>query len=378
MLGIIAILLSLYAVAQKPETIPSFARNPQEISWYKQQSKAWQKLIDENPKDANAWYNYYAANRILNFHDKDDKRSHTERDEFMKDLVNKMGKQIPESYEYNFCTWQLNGNDMKYYSFLEKAIAIDPSRTEHIDYMINIGELTRNMSQRNSYSLRKHEVGQSSVGMNYYNYNVLTGLETNAVLITAGDNDTYPAWYLQAKGIRKDVKVLNLYLLGLDDYREKICKELGIKNVTQVSENDVKEFRKVLLKEICEQQKYPVYFGLTAMGCDEDIAELQEHFYLCGLSYKYSKENFDNMAILKNNFENKYALDYLDKAFYTEPSESRVKEINRNYIVPMVKLYQHYKASGDVKQQTWIKGKLMNICDGTEEEAEVLQLLNKD
>lgn len=53
----------------------------------------------------------------------------------------------------------------------------------------------------------------------------------NALLLTCGDNDTYPAWALQAKGIRKDVKVINLYLLQIKDYRNKIFAELGLKDV---------------------------------------------------------------------------------------------------------------------------------------------------
>jgi hypothetical protein len=38
---------------------------------------------------------------------------------------------------------------------------------------------------------------------------------TNAIFISVGDNDTYPLWYLQQTGYRKDVVVLNYSLLGL-------------------------------------------------------------------------------------------------------------------------------------------------------------------
>jgi len=51
-----------------------------------------------------------------------------------------------------------------------------------------------------------------------FNENMLNSAPQNAILITNGDYDTYPAWYLQEKGIRNDVIIVNRSLLNIRDY----------------------------------------------------------------------------------------------------------------------------------------------------------------
>ena len=57
-------------------------------------------------------------------------------------------------------------------------------------------------------------------------YNYLQPLGENAMIVTHGDNDTFPLWYSQeVEGVRNDVRIMNTSLLGMDWYIDQMkCK----------------------------------------------------------------------------------------------------------------------------------------------------------
>ena len=171
----------------------------------------------------------------------------------------------------------------------------------------------------------------------------------NGIIITFGDNDTFPLWMLQdALGVRQDVTVLNVSLLTIPEYREKIFTKMKIAPFPDFNSNKSSALNtEDLVKYIFNNKpiNLPIYIGLPAW---EQFKEYEKNLYLEGLVLEYSKENIDNTALLKNNFENKYALDYLENRFEYDISSEVVDRMNINYLPGIFKLYEHYNLSGDL------------------------------
>jgi hypothetical protein len=59
-----------------------------------------------------------------------------------------------------------------------------------------------------------------------YAYNLLQSCEQDAILFTAGDNDTFPVLYLQSvDGVRRDVRVINLAMANDLSYLDRVRSE---------------------------------------------------------------------------------------------------------------------------------------------------------
>lgn len=379
----LVIVLTIYSISviaqNKPEKVVSIVQEEHPTDWYVNQAKLWKEDLKKNPKNENGWLYYYTALRmvwILNGNNNPDRL-------LMNEGLKSMSKSIPNSFMYNYLyAWDLGSTDEpeKSYPFLEKAYELAPNNVMIFDELISKYEFDQNLEKRKEINQKWFESGTFSTGILNYNYNVLASLAPNAILFTYGDNDTYPIWMIQdALNFRKDVICINTSMFKVKNYREKILKNLLIElsnaEIEIMGNIEKENWEENMVKIMATKSKSnPIYFGLTA-GDKNYLNQMGSNIYVIGLSFLYSEKKVDNLALLRDNFENKYLLDYLQAPLYYESSKTIIPYFNQNYIAPLIMLYNHYKSSGDQSKLPKIKFILEKIAKEGDRLEEVKYLI---
>jgi tetratricopeptide (TPR) repeat protein len=107
-----------------------------------------------------------------------------------------------------------------------------------------------------------------------YAYNMLVGLPNGAVLITGGDDDTFPPLALQAgMNFRKDVIVANRSLLNLPSYANALFKrypsikpdyDIDKHETTMTSDGKAALLATRLIERMMAEKKAPLFFAASA------------------------------------------------------------------------------------------------------------------
>jgi hypothetical protein len=317
------------------QKVYSIVKQYQSNSWYSQQLELWENEVKSNPLNAEAWLNVYSATRMLKLCN----GGKTKED--MDAVADRVSKNIPNTFEGNYIQYWNGNHEEELFKYLLKAYEIDPSRAETYDDFVTYYELKRDKIQVKEFCEKWFASNDISEGLMAWNYNMLMSCDENAIIMTQGDNDTYPAWILQnAKSIRKDVTVLNMSLLMLKDYRDSYFKELGIPVFNVPDLKSAVEFNQLVCQHIQKNSSRPFYYANTVDPVN--YANVKADIYSVGLAFKYSKDGFDNVAVLRKNYEKNFLKDYLRVDLRNDISQTVVDNMNGSYLLPFITLYNHY------------------------------------
>jgi hypothetical protein len=168
------------------------------------------------------------------------------------------------------------------------------------------------------YHWFRHDRSRNYIARDYA-YNMLAGLEPDAILFTNGDNDTYPLWYIQnVEHFRTDVRVVNLNLLNTAWYIKQLRDQKPQVPIS-FTDAEVDNLRPILLRNrrvakpsdlavhhIIQETnwKRPIYFAVTV---PQEVWEpYTDHLEMQGMVYllvpregKYMMNEY----LMRRNFE---------------------------------------------------------------------------
>ena len=364
--------LALAAAASgQKEKVYSIVKQKKSSEWYETQASLWKEHLKNSPQDAAAWENYYIATRMLKLIDQ--KKTQEDLDKVVED----MGKAIPDSYEFHHITYWNGGGKPELFHHLEKAYKMQPERPDTYSHMITYYEMLRDKDKVSFFANKWFASNDISPNILAWNYNMLISAEKGSILITLGDNDTYPAMVLQqVMGINKDVALMNLSLIGSKPYQDRYFSELDIPLMKKTPKDfeDFNAYQIALCRHIFENSGREVYFAPSMPHFLYNA--FIDDFYNVGLAFKMCKQKFDNIAVTKKNYEKLYLTDYLKIHLSDDLSASVSDQMNASYLVPLLTLHNHYEESEDARLEE-VDRLIEMIAEKSDKTDEVAKLLNQ-
>ena len=355
-----------------PVEIVPITKAAYDYTFYAEQAELWMQEIEANTQNAHAWYNYYKAARYANM------RSDSLTKKYdLDEIVGSMPHSMANTFEFNYILYIHDRWSNDSFGHLLKAHKIDPERSVAFYPLVTYNVTEGNQEQVEVFCKKLFEAGEFQPSLMAWNYNTLYSVEKNGILLTHGDNDTYPAWVIQSvKEIRPDVKVLNVNLLMFDSYRERIFEEMGLENFSSDDYPEYKDLYLAITRQFMQQADRPVYIATSVPEFIRNA--LGDSLYLVGLAFKYSPAPFDNVAFLKNNFEKKFLKDHLRIQLEADTGSNVMANMNMHYLPAIITLRNHYKDSGDQIKANALTPMIRQIAKEAGKEAFISQYLGEE
>lgn len=340
--------LSIGAIAQtKAVRIESPIVSEKDFVWYTEQKEAWKALTQKDTTNETAWLNYYNAARYMSWFQQTDSTA--------KQVVREMEVAIPDSYTFNFCAYRESVQGKGYgdpKKFAEAALTKLPDEMQFFDYDNWVCYLAMQGDEVRMKPLAKRyfDSGIYSEAVLRYSYNELAGMDEDGIYIANGDAAIIPKWLIQeGMGMHKDKTIICASFLAVKEYRDWLCKKLGVVDPIHGEPYWTDESCNALLQAIIDKYGSKVYFSTTTPS--STMEPWKNHLYNEGLLLKYSKKPYDNLAVKRRNVEERYMLEYLLVSF--RPEWTAGQRLSANYAVLLADLLPYY-AKHDQKRYDWL------------------------
>lgn len=352
--------------------------------WLDQLDQFKQKVKD-NPKDEKAWMQYSSGLQVLKGISLLENMKTTEgipapSEEIQKEIdemLEAMKQNIPNTATYAILR-NLNMRRGEERMPMEDIMDKWPDAVMH--YPTYMAAVQDDEKRLKALCVRWYESGEFPVEMLNFAYNELASADKDAIIFISGGIDLYGIRMIQnAKDMFKDKKVIAYPFLRINI--DELTEELGIPKYEEKKsestkysspQNIVGSYSRSLrgcIDHIVQHTKRPVYFTVTM---DEVLKSIyKDSLHSEGLLMRYSAKPYDNLAMMRRNFENIYLMDYLRETFFPETMASTafdysLKEFLNLYYIPAFKaLLQFYKESGDLNHYDKLYSLMNSILENS-------------
>lgn len=346
----LAVLAPPPALGQQPQTVHLIRRGGrQPAAWYADQARLWAARTEVAPGDPSAWHNLYLATE---YGAGDDDGQRRDVGPALDVLLERMAQAVPESYQLPY----LQARRLEFDSLparrplLKRAYERCPTCPDVLEDLALSEEIAGDTVAAARHWRALYDSGVIAPGLLEYNYNVLQSVDEGGILLTNGDNDTFPAWILQrVHGVRDDVLVLNLSLArALPRYLASIlaAHKVGVDFSFLPADEPATFVAGLCSAAAAVRPDVPVFLGLTV--AETYLAGVEPRLQVCGLAYAYAERPVDNMARLRRNLGQRFRLDHLEHDWYSEANIATgpiVGRLNSNYCYPALLLARQLDAS---------------------------------
>lgn len=336
-------------IASLPDSI--LARVPA----IRKQVEEWKQKTIENPKDEMSWISYVTTFRALEALTLNEKAAQEKAE-----IVNRMQQSIPNTATYAILEGIIIEPGKKRPMDIEEVMEKWPDAVLHYPTYMSI-MVTRGGDKLKDLAIRWYKSGTFPPEALNFAYNLLASADKNALIFVSANTDSFGCYILQlAKEMFKDKRIIVLPHMLTPTNMKQLTEELGIPEFKEErpdfskTESIMTAYYDSFTKQVNHLIKYsqrPVYFSISTLEPMRNL--FKDHLHAEGLLMKYAEKPYDNLAIMRRNFESTYLLDYVKETFYPEIMATTLLDnkaaetLNLYYIPGFRSLLQFYKESDD-------------------------------
>ena len=268
------------------------------------------------------------------------------------------------SFEYYLYNYKIGNYDFDRIEDLKMASKLQPNHSEVIKSLSAFHYIQGNTQLLEAQLLKMHSAKHFTSQLTGFAKDVLKSMPKNAILITHGEDDTYPLLIEQyINNIRQDVKVISLDHLQSEDYREKLREEgLAIPLGNNINTSFFKEFVTQNSEKIVIATSLPKsYLGTVSNSLNVE-----------GLGFnvspnKKSKSQQKNLVKLYD--------EHINKALNQKLNSGGYNKLLGNYLPLLFEIRNYWIDKSNAGKVDEIESQIIRIGKKTDRLEQILQML---